>query len=295
MRVLIIGTGYVGLPLGAELGRHGHEVYGLRRNPAAAGELEAVGIKPLFADITKPEELAKLPREFNWVVNCVASGGGGVEDYRRVYFGGIRNVIEWLVPARRQGTGAPRIVYTSSTSVYGQNDGSAVDEASTTEPVAETARVLLETERVLLDAARQRNFSAMILRVAGIYGPDRGYWFKQFVNGEARMEGKGDRILNMIHRNDVVGCVITALERGESGNIYNAVDDEPVTQFELFSWLANYLHKPMPPSAPENVEPARKRGVTNKRVLNTKLKGKLGYRFKYLTFREGFMACQKNE
>lgn len=288
MRVLIIGTGYVGMPLGAELTRRGHEVYGLRRNPAAAGELEAVGIKPIFADITKPGDLTKLPGEFDWVVNCVASGGGGVEDYRSVYFGGMRNVIEWLASTRSREGGAPRIVYTSSTSVYGQNDRSEVDETSATEPAANTARVLLETEQLLLDAARQKNFTAMILRVAGTYGPGRGYWFKQFLNGEARMEGKGGRISNMIHRDDVVGCVIAALERGRSGNIYNAVDDEPVSQFELFSWLANYLRKPMPPSALENSEPARKRGVTSKRVLNRKLKAELGYRFKYPTFREGF-------
>ena len=85
MRVLIVGCGYVGVPLGAELVRLGHEVFGLRRNLAAENELKAAGIQPSFADVTKPDELKKLPREFDWVVNCVAAGGDA-ENYREVYF-----------------------------------------------------------------------------------------------------------------------------------------------------------------------------------------------------------------
>ena len=292
MRALVIGTGYVGLPLGRELARQGHKVFSLRRNQDTAGELQTAGISPLIADITKPEQLIKLPRGFDWVVNCVGSSGGDVDDYHRVYLEGMRNVIEWLAPTSRSDTGAPKIVYTSSTSVYGQNDGSVVDELSPTEPVAETARVLVEAEKALLDAGRQRNFPAIILRVAGIYGPERGYWFKQFMNGEARMEGKGERILNMIHRDDVAGCIIAALERGRPGNIYNAVDDEPVSQFDFFSWLATFLHKPLPPTTPANVEFTRKRGASNKKVLNQKLKTELRYRFKYPTFREGMSAIE---
>jgi len=130
----------------------------------------------------------------------------------------------------------------------------------------------------------------MILRVAGIYGPERGYWFGQFLNGEARLEGDGARILNMIHRDDVIGCIIAALEHGRAGEIYNAVDDEPVSQFEFFSWLATALKKPMPGSAPENPGAIRKRGITNKKISNHKLKLELGYHFKYPTFREGYFG-----
>ena len=212
----------MGLPLGAELARRGHDVSGLRHgNRSAASQLRAAGISNrCFADITQPDELAKLPRDFDWVVNCVASGGGGAEEYRQVYVEGMKNLIEWLAPmsqAHRRDPGVPRLLYTSSTSVYGQNDGSAVDEESPVDPRADTARVLVEAEKLLLAAAQQRNFPALILRVAGIYGPERGHWFKQFVKGEARLEGKGERILNMIHRDDVIGCVIAALERGPGG------------------------------------------------------------------------------
>lgn len=292
MRMLIIGTGYIGLPLATELARRGHEVFGLRRDAAGATALTAAGIQPMIADITRPVELAKLPNDFDCVVNCVASGGGGAEEYRKIYLEGMRNVIDWLATHGPDARGSrPRLVYTSSTSVYAQNDGSVVDENSPAEPTTETARVLLETERALLDAARQHHFAAMILRVAGIYGPGRGHWLKQILSGEARLEGNGERFLNMIHRDDVTGCIIAALERGTSGEIYNAVDDEPVSQFDFFSWLAESLRKPMPEAVTETIEAARKRGISNKRISNHKLKTCLGYHFKYPTFRDGYASA----
>ena len=165
MKCLIVGCGYVGLPLGAELVRLGHEVSGLRRNVSAEKELKAAGIQPLFGDVTKPETLAKLPREFDWVVNCVAAGlrraevasatqaGGDAEDYRQVYLQGTRNLIDWLAPASAEAPARQalkKFVYTSSTSVYSQNDGSQVKESSPTEPLVETAKILLETEKALV-------------------------------------------------------------------------------------------------------------------------------------------------
>ena len=85
MRVLIVGCGYVGVPLGAEMVRLGHEVYGVRRTREGEAELAAAGIKLVTADVTKPAELAQLPGPFDWVVNCVSSSKGGVEEYREVY------------------------------------------------------------------------------------------------------------------------------------------------------------------------------------------------------------------
>ena len=284
MRVLIAGCGYVGLPLGIELVRQGHEVFGLRRSASAADHLKNAGLQPLHADITRPEELQRLPRDFDWVVNCTASGGGGADEYRQVYREGNRNLIAWL-------TGSPlkKFIYTSSTSVYGQNDGSLVTESSPAQPDAGTAKVLVETEQLLLAAARE-GFPAVILRVAGIYGPARGHWFKAFLRGEARIEGEGARFLNMIHRDDLIGVIIAALQQASPGEIFNAVDDEPVSQLNFFEWLAGELNRPLPPRVPADVEAWRKRGVTSKRVDNTRLHQELGYTFQYPDFRSGYRA-----
>ena len=282
MRVLIVGCGYVGFPLATEMARLGHEVYGLRRS--AALKLQEAGITPLTADITRPETLAALAGNFDWVINCVSSGGGDAEDYRKLYLEGTRNLIKWLAASPLK-----TFVYTSSTGVYGQNDGSLVDETSLTEPATETSKVLVETEKLLL-AAAQKGFPAAIVRAAGIYGPGRGYLLKQFLRGEARIEGEGGRILNMIHRDDLIGVIIAALERGQPGNIYNAVDDQPVTQRDFFKWLAGKLGQPMPPQAPTDAAITRRRGLTNKRISNRRLKTELAYEFKFPTFREGYLA-----
>ena len=248
---------------------------------------------PLHADITRPETLAQLPRDFDWVVNCSASGGGGADAYRRVYLEGNRNLTAWLA-----GVPLKKFVYTSSTSVYGQNDGSLVTETSPTEPEAPKAKILVEAEKLLLAASsgsrgrspHQQNFPAVILRVAGIYGPGRGHWFKAFLRGEARIEGDGARSLNMIHRDDLIGVLIAALERGTPGEVYNAADQEPVSQRRFFEWLAAELNRPLPPTVAADAETWRKRGVTNKRISNAKLRAELKYEFRFPDFRAGYTA-----
>jgi nucleoside-diphosphate-sugar epimerase len=285
MRVLIIGCGYVGVALGAELARQGHEVFGVRRSVDGAEELTAAGITALVADVTQPATLAALPGPFDWVVNCVSSDKGGAEEYRAVYLEGTRQLIEWLAAAPPK-----KFVYTSSTSVYGQTDGSLVKESSPTQPASDTGRLLVETENLLLEAARTRQFPAVILRVAGIYGPGRGHLFHQFLRSEVRIAGKGERLINMVHLDDLVGCIIAALKSGRPGEVYNAVDDEPVAQLHFFRWLSETLGKWMPPFAEEGEEPARKRGLTQKKVSNRKARMELGWQLKYPTFRQGYTA-----
>lgn len=285
MRVLIVGCGYVGAALGKQLVQQGHAVFGLRRTEDRRAELTLHGIVPLTGDITNNADLSKLPSTYDWVVNCVSSSRGGAEVYQAVYLEGTRNLIQWLSP-----TPPKKFVYTSSTSVYGQTDGSIVTENSLTEPATEPARILLEAEKVLSQAAA-RNFPAVVLRVAGIYGPERGYWLKQFLSGEATIEGMGERYLNMVHRDDVVGAIIAALEKGSAGEIYNVVDDEPVTQMALFQWLSKQFKKEMPPSVEPQAQPERKRGSTNKQISNAKLKSRLRYEFRYPTFRQGFLVA----
>src|ERR1043166_988229 len=148
MHVLIVGCGYVGQALGEQLARQGHKVFGIRRTGDAKDELKSVGIVPLKGDVTRRADLEKLPAKYDWVVNCVSSSRGNVKDYRKVYLEGTRNLIEWL--SRKPPM---KFVYTSSTSVYGQTDGSLVTELSPAEPTTETAGILLEAEKVLLQAA----------------------------------------------------------------------------------------------------------------------------------------------
>ena len=285
-RVLIIGCGYIGLPLGAELVQQGHDVTGIGRSLESRPEVTAAGIRAINADITNPGSLKeKIEGSFDWVVNCVSSSHGGPEDYRQVYLQGTRNLIEWLtdIPPKK-------FLYTSSTGVYGQDDGSVVKEDHDTQPATEGGKILAETERVLLAAAMQHDFPAIILRVAGIYGPERTYQLRSFLEGRSRIEGNGLRHLNMIHRDDVVGAIIAALQNGRPGELYNAVDNEPVGQVHFLRWLSETLGRDMPPVASPEELVGKKRGVTDKKVSNRRLKMELGYALRYPTFRQGYTA-----
>ncbi|MDB6059114.1 MAG: NAD-dependent epimerase/dehydratase [Verrucomicrobiales bacterium] len=285
MRVLIVGCGYVGLPLGIELIRLGHEVTGVTKTGNRSNELQQAGIQPLIADIADRESLNQLPTGFDWVVNTTSSGHGGLAEYQRVYLEGMRNLIDWLSAVPPQ-----KFVYTSSTSVYGQTDGSLVKEGSITQPVSETAQILVQAENELFKAMREKKFPAIIMRVAGIYGPDRGHLFNKVVKEEDPLPGKSDKLLNMIHRDDVVGCIVTALKNGRGGEIYNTVDDEPVPQIHFVRWLSETLGVNMPEFDPEAEPPQSKRAATQKKVLNRKLRMELGCQLKYPTFRQGYTA-----
>ena len=285
MRVLIIGCGYVGLPLGAELARLGHEVFGLTRSGSTAAALQERGIKSLAADITRRADLDSLPAPFDWVVNTVSSNKGGVDDYRQIYLEGMRHILQWL-----EASPPKKLVHVSSTSVYGQTDGSMVKESSPAEPRGELGQILVATEQLLLEAARSKNFPGVILRAAGIYGPGRGHLFLQYLKDQARIPGRGERLVNMIHRDDLAACIMTALKSGRPGEIYNASDDEPVPQIHFFRWLSETLGKNMPPFAREDEAAPRKRAVTNKKVSNRKLRMELGCALRYPTFRQGYTA-----
>ena len=282
MRTLIIGCGYVGLPLGELLASQGYTVFGIRRTTDADRELLAKKITPLHVDVTDTARLATIDPSFDVVINLVSSSKGGLEDYRRVYLEGTKNILRWLSKS------PPRAyLYTSSTSVYAQADGSWVDESSPAEPDSPTSQVLIDTEHELISAHRATSFPATILRASGIYGPERGHLFKQFLKGEATIRDDGSSWINMIHVDDLAAAITHLIDHGQPGEIYNATDDEPVTQLDFFRWLADRLGKPLPPNAP--ADPNRKRGLTNKRVANKKLKT-TGFSFKYPTFREGYAA-----
>src|SRR4051812_34916957 len=123
MSTLIIGCGYLGRRLAAQLVRGGERVYGTVRSPGRAGEIAGIGVEPIIADVLQPETLDQLPaveRVF-YAVGFDRSAGAAMRD---VYVDGLQNVLDRLPNSVR------RFVYASSTGVYGQTSGEWVDEES---------------------------------------------------------------------------------------------------------------------------------------------------------------------
>jgi nucleoside-diphosphate-sugar epimerase len=262
-RIFIAGCGYVGLATARQLLDAGWEVVGGSRS----GESLEAPFRIVACNLSDPATLRGLG-PFDVVIHCASSGRGGAEQYRQVYLEGARNLL-FAFPSAR-------LVFTSSTSVYAQSDGSLVTEESPARPDRETGLILREAENVVLNAG------GCVARLAGIYGPGRSVLLHRFFTHEAVIEGDGSRFVNQIHRDDAASALVRIVECSATG-IFNVSDDTPLTQGQVYSWLAEHFGKPIPPTAPVNTE--RKRGVTHKRVSNAKLRA-LGWSPRYPSFRD---------
>jgi nucleoside-diphosphate-sugar epimerase len=286
-RLVIIGCGYVGTAVAREACRAGLRVEALTRNPGRAAELAAMGAHPVVADLATDTWHGRLAPGADLVLNCVSSGGGGLDGYRRSYVEGMRSLLAW---AQRDPAGT--IVYTSSTSVYPQGGGMVVDEEAPTEGAGETGRILLEAE----DSLRRGSGACgrwFILRLAGIYGPERHHLLEQVRAGAAEISGSGAQHLNLAHRDDICAAVLAAFTAPASlsGGIFNVADDAPAPKAEVARWLAEQLGRPAPRFT--GGAASARRGFASppdRLISNAKLKATLGWKPRYPSFREGYAA-----
>ena len=314
-RVVIAGCGYVGCALADQLVAAGHEVTGVRRS--SLDTVRATGADALACDVTDPDAVSDLP-DADWVVFAASSGGRGAEAARRVYVDGLDTV-------RREYAGREnppsRLIYTSSTGVYGDHDGGWVDETTPIDPQTDKTRVLAEAERVALgDVAATAQpivgnraaelttddhaeaptsdepadaIDGTVVRFAGLYGPDR-YRLERYLDGPVT-EG----YLNMLHRDDAAGVIAHLLDTERArGEIVVAADDEPVDKWTFADWLADECGVERPPKrtkrerlAADDLSTAAERRIrASKRCRNDRLHS-LEYTFQYPTFREGYRSA----
>lgn len=284
-RILVAGCGYVGSELARRLVADGHVAFGLRRS---AGPLPE-GVQAIAADLCDRAALQDALAEvehggIDAVVYAAAADRGDDEAYRRAYVEGLANVLAW---AEAQGMRPPRVLFTSSTAVYAQQDGSWVDEDSPTEPTHFSGTRMLEAERLVAGSG------GVALRLGGIYGPGRTRLIDGVRAGRATLHPGPPRYTNRIHRDDAAGAlrhlVGCALAGATLDPVYVGVDDDPADEAEVLRWLAQRLGVPPPPVAAEDdAPPARARGG-NKRCRNARLRA-TGYAFSYPTFRDGYAA-----
>jgi nucleoside-diphosphate-sugar epimerase len=229
-RIAILGCGYVGTSIGAELVRVGDDVVGTTTSDARAGELEAVGIRHFSLNMSERGRLAELLSDRDTVFLTIAAGHQRT-DYREIYCESAEHLASAL-----KGSQVSRLIYTSSTGVYHQQDGGWVDEDSPTEPVDKSHQALLDTERLLLEVPQvdeiDSSLSVSIVRLGGIYGPGRDLRARILRNAGKRREG-GDAYVNLIQLDDIVAALGGLINEQHQG-VLNLCHDTPVQRRELY-------------------------------------------------------------
>jgi nucleoside-diphosphate-sugar epimerase len=270
-RILIAGCGYVGRATADLFHAASWDVEGWTASEKSAAALSTRPYPVYQVDISNRDQVAEHPGTFDAVIHCASSRGGGVESYRQIYLNGVRNLLD-----RFAGT---KMLFTSSTSVYAQRDGSWVTEESETKPACETGGVLLETEKLVLDRR------GTVARLSGIYGPGRSALLSKFLAGTAIIDPEKDRYVNQVHRDDIASALFVLVSgEWQQRQIYNVVDNQPMLQSDCYRWLAERLNRPLPPTRALTEQP--KRGGTNKRVCNAKLRS-LRWTLQYPTLADG--------
>ncbi len=276
--MVIVGCGFLGEAAADLFLETGWEVLGICATRESAARFTSKPYEVRAVDITGRLSVDPAWRHVEALVHCAGPDRAVPEGYRQIYVDGLTNVLTGFAPRQ--------VLMTASTSVYAQTDGSWVNEASETRPDRETGRILLEAETVTRDA------SGFVARLSGLYGPGRSVLMRKFLSGQAVIEGDGLRWINQIHRDDAARAVVHLLTHSATPGIYNVTDSTPATQLEVYSWLADHFHRPLPSAGPRDLD--RKRGWTNKRVSNARLCG-TGWRPAFPSYRDAIRLLDERQ
>lgn len=284
-RLVIFGCGYVGAALADAALAAGARVEALTRNPGKAAALRAKGMEVVVADLAMPDWHAQVAGGADFVVNCVSSGGP--ENYHRSYVEGTKSILTWVT---RGPAPVGTLVYTSSTAVYPQGGGAVVEETAPADGSTPNGAIIRESE-VLLQAAPaaavRRHF---ILRLAGIYGPDRHHLLDQLREGRPVLGGSGEHRLNLVHRDDIVAAILACLTAPAAvgSGIFNVADTGPAARAEVVGWLAERLGRPVPGF--DGAATLRRGGapMPDRIISSAKIQRVLGWRPQYPDYRAGY-------
>ncbi|MBK7657688.1 MAG: NAD(P)H-binding protein [Betaproteobacteria bacterium] len=270
-KIFIVGAGYVGSRAAQFLAERGHAV--------ATGRRTTAGVPGAFTmDALRPDTFPDALREADCVIYTVAADGFSEDAYRAAYVTGLANTVDALRGAR-----ARRLLTVGSTGVYGQDDGSSVDEDSPAEPRGFSGRLLLEGEAVAASAP----IESTTIRFSGIYGPGRERLVRMVRSGAPVGESARAALTNRIHRDDCARALVHLVERPSVAPLYLGTDEAPTAMGEILDWIANRLG--LPPLPTGGVDPGSPQRGGNKRLSSARLRAE-GFVFRYPTYREGFGA-----
>ena len=281
---LVLGCGYLGQRVARHWRKAGAEVWVSTRQSSRATALRAEGFQVHIADVTKPDSLKALPR-VETVLYSVGYDRSSGQSQSEVYVDGLFAALNVL------GPDVERLIFTSSTGVYGQNDGQWVDERSVCEPIREGGRVCLAAEDVL--RSHPIGSRAVILRLAGLYGPGRVPYLRDLVAGEPlRVATSG--FLNLIHVEDAAHTVLQAEKLATPPDLFVVSDGNPVTRRHYYEEIAAYLGVRPRFAPPVPSDPQTQRAASSKRVSNHRLREDLQVVLQYPSYREGLAQILKS-
>ena len=272
--VLIVGCGDIGVRLAQALPCDLYEVTGLRRNPP----VDLPFLRYQACDVTNAEGLEEVLKQgFAVIVISMTPSERSDAGYQRAYVQACQNVVEGLGAQPLK----PRLViFVSSTAVYGQLDGSWVDEDSHTEPVGFSGERLLEAEAVIQNSG----YANTIVRFSGIYGPNRNRLIEQVKQKRASASA---HFTNRIHADDCARSLAHLIERNRTGetlkSVYLATDSAPASMLEVVTWLAEQMGVTEFLSETATNERGNKR-CSNQRLLDS------GFVFCYPSFKDGYAS-----
>ncbi|MGY4820124.1 SDR family oxidoreductase [Pseudomonas chlororaphis subsp. piscium] len=272
--VLIAGCGDVGSRLAKQLLAENWQVYGLRRSVSQLPE----GVIGVAGDLFSEQCPAAWPTTpLDYLVYSAAATEHDEAGYRAAYVEGLTHVLGWL---KQNGQSPKRLLFVSSSSVYGQKDGEWIDETSSAQADGYSGRLMLEAEQVALHSG----IPASLVRLTGIYGPGREWLLNQVRQGY-RVAIDPPLYGNRIHADDAAGLLAFLLQADQSGvpleDCYIGVDDAPAPLAEVVDWLREYL------GVTEWAENSSVRRSGSKRCSNARAKA-LGWEPRYPSFREGY-------
>ncbi|WP_152050733.1 SDR family oxidoreductase [Tautonia marina] len=286
MSTLIIGCGYLGMRVARRMMAAGHRVFATTRSRNRAELLAREGMEPILADVLNPESLDDLPA-VERAFYCVGYDRSSQVPIQRVYVDGLRHTIG------RLASRAKRLIYASSTGVYGDLGGDWVDEDTPADPQTESGRACLHAEHLLADFAKVSMYPVTILRYSGLYGPGRLMRREALRLGQP-IAADPESYLNLVHIDDAASAAVLALRNPRPGPRYLVSDDRPILRREFYECLAEALGGP-PPTFTEPSDDGPIRGNASKRVSNRRIKSELNWTLQYPDITTGIPASLTEE
>lgn len=284
-QVFISGCGDIGVRVARECQAKGWQVTALSRTEMSDRRLSSFAIEPVRGDLDDPASLGEVLFGGMVLFHFAPPPNSGESDPR------LRNLLTAI-----DKSGLPeRIILISTTAVYGDSGGEWVTETSPVAPQTARGKRRLDAEQVLQRWSEQHQVPVVILRVPGIYGPDR-LPVERIKSGQPILREQDAPFTNRIHADDLAMVCVAAAERAPAGAIYNVSDGQPGNMSQYFRDVANALGLPCPPEVSrEEAEQVLSAGMLSylnesRRVSNQKMRDELGVQLRYPNLTAGLTA-----